>query len=175
MNKVSAKADVFSFGCVCFVFLTREKGGIHPFGDWNTPHLSAQVQCNIREGKQVNIAGYSSSYSTYTSSAVAVLDTEILWFIPELKHVPFANIILPMIENNPDNRGSLKEFMKKTTILPASSSIPSNKNTNTQQEQTLADLFLVIKQKHEIDMYVTYYLLRLRSNLIPLLNLTRRC
>ncbi|XP_046460949.1 cyclin-dependent kinase 1-like [Daphnia pulex] len=124
MNKVSAMADLFSFGCVCFVFLTREKGGIHPFGDWNTPYLSAQVQCNIREGRQVN--------------------TE------KLKHHPYANFIRPMIENNPDNRGTLTEFMTNLTVPTASSSIPSDMNISTfhqvEQEKTLVDLLLAQEQ-----------------------------
>lgn len=53
-NKATPKCDVFPCGCVFFVFLTREKGGIHPFGD-KKDHL--QVQINIREGKPVNIDG----------------------------------------------------------------------------------------------------------------------
>jgi serine/threonine protein kinase len=55
MNKVSAMADVFSCGCVFFVFLSREDGGIHPFGDRNSHHET--IQNNIREGNQVNMEG----------------------------------------------------------------------------------------------------------------------
>jgi serine/threonine protein kinase len=51
-NKATPKCDVFPCGCVFFVFLTRDNGGIHPFGDLSD-HL--QVQVNIREGKPVNI------------------------------------------------------------------------------------------------------------------------
>lgn len=56
-NKATPKCDVFPCGCVFFVFLTRENGGIHPFGD-KKDHL--QVQINIREGKPVNIDGMIS-------------------------------------------------------------------------------------------------------------------
>jgi hypothetical protein len=55
MNKVSAMADVFSCGCVFLVFLSREDGGIHPFGDRNSHHET--IQNNIREGNQVNMEG----------------------------------------------------------------------------------------------------------------------
>ena len=47
-------ADVFSFGCVCLVFLTRENGGVHPFGNRKDREM---VQFNIREGKPVNWKG----------------------------------------------------------------------------------------------------------------------
>ncbi|KAI9561449.1 hypothetical protein GHT06_012406 [Daphnia sinensis] len=50
-NKATPKCDVFACGCVFFVFLTREKGGIHPFGDKND-HL--KIQMNIRSGEPVN-------------------------------------------------------------------------------------------------------------------------
>jgi serine/threonine protein kinase len=51
-NKATPKCDVFPCGCVFFVFLTRENGGIHPFGDLSD-HL--EVQVNIRGGKPINI------------------------------------------------------------------------------------------------------------------------
>lgn len=51
-NRATPKCDVFPCGCVFFVFLTRENGGIHPFGDKND-HL--QIQVNIRKGKPVNM------------------------------------------------------------------------------------------------------------------------
>jgi serine/threonine protein kinase len=51
-NKATPKCDVFPCGCVFFVFLTRENGGIHPFGDMKD-HL--EVQINIRSGKLINI------------------------------------------------------------------------------------------------------------------------
>lgn len=41
--KLTVMADVFSCGCVYVVFLTRENGWIHSFGD------------DIREGNQVNL------------------------------------------------------------------------------------------------------------------------
>ena len=51
-KKATPKCDVFPCGCVFFVFLTRENGGIHPFGDMKD-HL--EVQINIRSGKLINI------------------------------------------------------------------------------------------------------------------------
>lgn len=51
--KLTAMADVFSCGCVFFVFLARDNGWIHPFGDRND-HIQ-QVQINIRKGHPVNI------------------------------------------------------------------------------------------------------------------------
>ncbi len=53
--RVSAMADVFSCGCVFFVFLTREHGGIHPYGEWNLSRNG--VQLNIRNDQPVNIEG----------------------------------------------------------------------------------------------------------------------
>jgi serine/threonine protein kinase len=53
-DKATPKCDVFPCGCVFFVFLTRENGGIHPFGDIKD-HL--EVQLNIRSGKPINIDG----------------------------------------------------------------------------------------------------------------------
>jgi serine/threonine protein kinase len=55
-EKATPKCDVFPCGCVFFVFLTRENGGIHPFGDTKDP---LQVPLNIREGKPVNIESKS--------------------------------------------------------------------------------------------------------------------
>ena len=51
-TKRNPESDVFSCGCVYFVFLTRENGRIHPFGDI-IDHL--QIHVNIREGKPINI------------------------------------------------------------------------------------------------------------------------
>jgi serine/threonine-protein kinase/endoribonuclease IRE1 len=59
-EKATPKCDVFSCGCVFFVFLTRENGGIHPFGDSKD---SMQIQFNIREGKPVNIESKSIFFS----------------------------------------------------------------------------------------------------------------
>ncbi len=56
VEKATPKCDVFPCGCVFFVFLTRDNGGIHPFGDTNDP---LQIQINIREGKPVNIESKS--------------------------------------------------------------------------------------------------------------------
>jgi len=53
-EKATPKCDVFPCGCVFFVFLTREKGGIHPFGD-KKDHI--KIQYNIREGKSINFVG----------------------------------------------------------------------------------------------------------------------
>lgn len=50
--EITQKSDVFSCGCVFFVFLTRENGGIHPFGD-TIDHL--QIYANIQEGISINI------------------------------------------------------------------------------------------------------------------------
>ena len=49
--RVSAMADVFSCGCVLIVFLTRQNGGIHPFGNWED---EKHVQINIWNGHPVN-------------------------------------------------------------------------------------------------------------------------
>lgn len=51
-GKGNPKCDIFPCGCVFFVFLTRENGGIHPFGDTKDP---LKIQLNIRDGKPVNI------------------------------------------------------------------------------------------------------------------------
>jgi hypothetical protein len=51
---ITTMADVFSLGCVCLVFLTRENGGVHPFGNRKDREM---VQFNIREGKPVNWKG----------------------------------------------------------------------------------------------------------------------
>ena len=51
-KKATPKCDVFPCGCVFFVFLTREIGGIHPFGDTKDP---IQIPINIRGGNPVNI------------------------------------------------------------------------------------------------------------------------
>lgn len=50
--EIAQKSDVFSFGCVSFVYLTRENGGIHPFGDF-VDHL--QIYANIQEGNAINL------------------------------------------------------------------------------------------------------------------------
>jgi serine/threonine protein kinase len=50
--EIAQKCDVFSCGCVFFVFLTRENSGIHPFGDI-ADHL--QIYANIQEGNAINI------------------------------------------------------------------------------------------------------------------------
>ncbi len=47
-------SDIFPCGCVFFVFLTREKGGIHPFGD-TEDHI--KIQNNIRKGNLTNFHG----------------------------------------------------------------------------------------------------------------------
>jgi serine/threonine protein kinase len=57
--KATPKCDVFSCGCVFFVFLTRENGGFHPFGDTN---VSLQVPLNIQKGKPVNIDSKSINF-----------------------------------------------------------------------------------------------------------------
>ncbi|XP_046634544.1 mitogen-activated protein kinase 5-like [Daphnia pulicaria] len=57
-EKATPKCDIFPCGCVFFVFLTRENGWIHPFGDTNDP---LQIQFNIREGKPVNIEKLNSN------------------------------------------------------------------------------------------------------------------
>lgn len=44
-------------------------------------------------------------------SSVADLVTELIWFISALGRLPFANVVLPMIANRPENRGSLEELM----------------------------------------------------------------
>ncbi|XP_046460948.1 serine/threonine-protein kinase/endoribonuclease IRE1-like isoform X2 [Daphnia pulex] len=59
IEKATPKCDIFPCGCVFFVFLTRENGGIHPFGDTNDP---LQIQFNIREGKPVNIEKLNSDH-----------------------------------------------------------------------------------------------------------------
>ena len=48
--KVTPSCDIFSAGCVFFVFLTRAIGGIHPFGNEFIEQL-----CNVRKGDPVNI------------------------------------------------------------------------------------------------------------------------
>jgi serine/threonine protein kinase len=58
-NKGTPKSDVFPCGCVFFGFLTREYGGIHPFGDVNGDHL--EVQNNIRDGKLINFDSKTSN------------------------------------------------------------------------------------------------------------------
>ena len=134
---VSTQADVFSCGCVFLVFLSREKGGIHPFGDRNKPQ---NTQLNIREGYQANIEGKFMLFKWYQLLQLSL--PEITLFISELKSLPNAHFILSMIEKNPINRGSLREFMTNITVLiESTSNIPSNTNTNAmhqaQQEQTL--------------------------------------
>jgi serine/threonine protein kinase len=54
-KKATPKCDVFPCGCVFFVFLTRENGGIHPFGDMKDPLRLQALQLNIRSGKPINI------------------------------------------------------------------------------------------------------------------------
>ena len=46
------ESDVFSCGCVFSVFLTRENGRIHPFGNI-IDHL--KIYANIQEGNSINI------------------------------------------------------------------------------------------------------------------------
>jgi serine/threonine protein kinase len=55
--EIAQKCDVFSCGCVFFVFLTRENGGIHPFGDI-VDHL--QIYANIQEGNAINLHSKSN-------------------------------------------------------------------------------------------------------------------
>ncbi|XP_046460945.1 CBL-interacting serine/threonine-protein kinase 20-like [Daphnia pulex] len=62
-EKATPKCDVFSCGCVFFVFLTRENGGIHPFGDTN---VSLQVPLNIQKGKPVNIEELDSNHFAFS-------------------------------------------------------------------------------------------------------------
>ncbi len=52
MSKATPGSDIFPCGCVFFVFLTRNNGGIHPFGD-KQDHF--KIQSNIKKGKPVNI------------------------------------------------------------------------------------------------------------------------
>jgi serine/threonine protein kinase len=50
--EIAQKSDVFSCGCVFFVFLMRENDGMHPFGNI-TDHL--QIYANIQDGNSINI------------------------------------------------------------------------------------------------------------------------
>jgi hypothetical protein len=64
-KKATPKCDVFPCGCVFFVFLTRENGGIHPFGDMLKDPLRLQaLQLNSSSGKLINI---DSNYFFYPS------------------------------------------------------------------------------------------------------------
>lgn len=57
--KVAKKSDIFSVGCVFFVYATRDlnHGGIHPFGNSDEGHR------NIQENKPVNISSKSDGYA----------------------------------------------------------------------------------------------------------------
>ncbi|XP_046633952.1 serine/threonine-protein kinase/endoribonuclease IRE1-like isoform X2 [Daphnia pulicaria] len=50
--EIAQKSDVFSCGCVFFVFLMRKNDGMHPFGDL-VDHL--QIYANIQKGNSINI------------------------------------------------------------------------------------------------------------------------
>ncbi|XP_046460943.1 CBL-interacting protein kinase 26-like isoform X3 [Daphnia pulex] len=84
-EKATPKCDVFPCGCVFFVFLTRENGGIHPFGDTKDP---LQVPLNIREGKPVNIEKLNSDHFAFS-------------------------FVTNMIERDPVKRISLQEIKNK--------------------------------------------------------------
>ncbi|KAI9561450.1 hypothetical protein GHT06_012407 [Daphnia sinensis] len=107
-NKATPKCDVFPCGCVFFVFLTRENGGIHPFGVTND-HLIIQI--NIREGKPVNM--------------------------DELKPDHFAAaVIRQMLESDPLIRTSMEEVKRSLGKLLPNSLIPNvNMGTTTVQKQ----------------------------------------
>jgi serine/threonine protein kinase len=62
-TRATPKCDVFPCGCVFFVFLTRENGGIHPFGDVKELKDHLKVQNNIRDGKPINIDSNTTSFS----------------------------------------------------------------------------------------------------------------
>ncbi|KZS17821.1 Uncharacterized protein APZ42_015816 [Daphnia magna] len=128
-NKATSKCDVFPCGCVFFVFLTRENGGIHPFGD-KQDHL--QVQINIREGNPVNIV--------------------------ELRRDHFAAaVIQQMLEIDPSIRTSSEKvkrsFLKLLPPLPPNSFIPnvnmSSKTDQMQQQKKIYDRQFLLELRNK--------------------------
>ena len=99
-NKATPKCDVFPCGCVFFVFLTREKGGIHPFGDVNGDHL--EVQNNIRDGKLIN---FHSKLLILTERWPSICKLIKQYFFTELNRNHYAApVIREMIEADPLER-----------------------------------------------------------------------
>ncbi len=104
IEKATPKCDVFSCGCVFFVFLTRENGGIHPFGDTN---VSLQVPLNIQKGKPVNIEGKSIHF--FSAAVISRLINKFCFIFSELDSNHFAfSFVRDMIERDPSKRISLQ-------------------------------------------------------------------
>ena len=84
----TSKSDIFSAGCVFFVFATRRKGGVHPYGNRRN-HL--EVLCNIKAKHPVNIEGeFLTHYFKETMET---------YFLYAKQHVQFFVFIYRVIGN----------------------------------------------------------------------------
>ncbi len=117
--EIPQKSDVFSCGCVFFVYLTRENGGIHPFGDI-IDHL--QIYANIQKGDSINI------HSKFNNSLMLKQHflTERISFLGEhVNHPKETELIQKMIERDPIKRVT-SEYVKnqaKDMLLKGNSAI----------------------------------------------------
>jgi hypothetical protein len=105
-------------------------------------------------------------------------------FPSELKSLPLANIIRPMIEHKLEKRGFLTQVMKNLhqiptrlipSIPPIMDKIPSHQETEKKKQMLAHPHSVTLKQQNDIDIIHNFIILfRLRKNLISFPNLKRR-
>jgi serine/threonine protein kinase len=141
IEKATPKCDVFSCGCVFFVFLTRENGGIHPFGDTN---VSLQVQFNIQKGKPVNIDSKSINFFFQLLKS-RLINKFFFIFFSELDYNHFAfSFVRGMTERDPSKRISLQTVKTYLEMILSGNfpQLPTNFARKNNATEAKADVLI---------------------------------